>query len=236
MRILSASFSVIGRATLSVIKIELLFLITPSTYARIPLPRKIAPFDERLHWPPRHHAWSRFYRTSPYQTGRFPGAHNLLTWEKSSISWQKARKSIKFRRSAGRRLPGSKRFPPASWRSPEGGRRNDSSGWWQAGGPRQQQLQRICIGVQSRAALACGSGQRPPMARLPWIFTVSFLAQTTDVWLFSLCRPADPVWDTCSWRSVVHDHDVRERSSAARAVFDAHPGPELHVNGPSMAA
>ena len=150
MRILRIVFGY-RRATLSAIK-PAVFSHVPDLCA--PLPRK------------SRRVWTKdcirlgimpgrvFIEPRLYQTGRFPGAHNSRTWEKSSIFVAEAHASRGLR-SAGRRLPRKQTFPNAR-RPPEGGRRN----------MRGCRL-RLTAAAAARSARRseprpCGSGQRPP--------------------------------------------------------------------------
>ena len=125
-----------------------------------------------------------------YQTGRFPGAHNSRTWEKSSIFVAEAHASRGLR-SAGRRLPRKQTFPNAR-RPPEGGRRN-----------MRGCTLRLTAAAAARSARRseprpCVSGQRPPT----WPSRDQPCRLGADDRRTSRsCRPADPAWDTCSWRS-----------------------------------
>ena len=186
MRILRIVFGY-RRATLSAIK-PAVFSHVPDLCA--PLPRK------------SRRVWTKdcirlgimpgrvFIEPRLYQTGRFPGAHNSRTWEKSSIFVAEAHASRGLR-SAGRRLPRKHPCPNAG-RPPDGGRRN----------MRGCRL-RLTAAAAARSARRseprpCGSGQRPPT----WPSRDQPCRLGADDRRTSRsCRPADPAWDTCSWRS-----------------------------------
>ena len=186
MRILRIVFGY-RRATLSAIK-PAVFSHVPDLCA--PLPRK------------SRRVWTKdcirlgimpgrvFIEPRLYQTGRFPGAHNSRTWEKSSIFVAEAHASRGFG-AGGLPLPGTKPFPPAG-RPPGGGPRN----------MRGCRL-RLTAAAAARSARRseprpCGSGQRPPT----WPSRDQPCRLGADDRRTSRsCRPADPAWDTCSWRS-----------------------------------
>ena len=182
MRILRIVFGY-RRATLSAIK-PAVFSHVPDLCAPLPCKSRRVWTKDRIRFgimPGRV-----FIEPRLNQIVRFPGAHNSRTWEKSSIFVAEAHTSRGLR-SAGRRLPRKQTFPTARRRPPE-----------QARCPLRLTAAAAARSARRSEPRPCGSGQRPPT----WPSRDQPCRLGADDRHTSRsCRPADPAWDTCSWRS-----------------------------------